>query len=234
MQATHDAPAAKTGRGPCDCRLIRFLESSIGKKMMVAAAGLLLAGFLITHLAGNLFLFVGDTAFNHYANTLAHNPFLPLAEAGLVVLFLVHIALSVRAVLANRAARPIGYEAYTDKGNRTAGSRTMAVSGSLILLFLIVHIKTFRFAAPELREASLFKVVIDWFHNPLYAGFYVLALVALGLHLSHGVQSAFQTLGLNHPRYTPLIKKIGLAFAVLIAIGFMSMPIYFGFLGGAK
>lgn len=231
MQTT-EAPVAAKCRP--DCRVLEFLESSIGKKMMVALAGLLLCGFLLMHLAGNLFLFVGDKAFNHYAEMLEKNPLLPVAEIGLVVLFLIHIALSVRARMANAAARPIGYEAVADKGGRTPGSRTMAVSGSLLLLFIIVHIKTFRFAPEELRETNIYKVVTDWFHNPLYAGFYVLALIGLGLHLSHGFQSAFQTLGINHPRYTPTIRKVGLAFAVLVALGFMSMPIYFGFLGGAK
>ncbi len=213
---------------------LQFIESSIGKKVMVALAGILLCGFLVMHLAGNLFLFVGDTAFNHYAEMIEKNPLLPLAEIGLVVLFLIHIILSLRARWANNAARPIGYEYSSTKGARTPGSRTMALTGTLVLAFLIVHLRTFRFAPEEMRETNIYKVVVDWFHNPYYAGFYVLALVGLGLHLSHGFQSAFQTLGLNHPRYTPAIRKIGVAFAVLVALGFMSMPIYFGFLGGAK
>ena len=116
----------------CTCRVFEFLESSIGKKIMVALAGLLLCGFLITHLAGNMFLFVGGSAFNHYAEILESNPLLPLAEGGLFVLFLIHIALSVRARLANMAARPIGYQTVADKGARTPGSRTMAVGGALI------------------------------------------------------------------------------------------------------
>jgi succinate dehydrogenase / fumarate reductase cytochrome b subunit len=211
-----------------------FLESSIGKKIMVALAGLFLSVFLLVHLAGNLFLFSGSRAFNRYASLLEHNELLPVAEIGLVVLFLIHIALAVRAWFANRAARPVGYQVYAGKGARTPGSRSMAVTGTLVLAFLIVHLKTFRFAPEAVREADLYALVVHWFRNPWYSAFYVLALGGLGLHLSHGVQSAFQTLGLNHPRYTPLIKKLGLAFAVLVAIGFMSMPIYFGFLGGAK
>src|SRR5580658_5847870 len=95
----------------CSCRVIEFLESSIGKKMMVGLTGLLLCGFLITHLAGNLFLFVGSASFNRYAEFLESQALLPLAEGGLLVLFLIHIALSVRARLINAAARPIGYEA---------------------------------------------------------------------------------------------------------------------------
>ncbi|MDE2491568.1 MAG: succinate dehydrogenase cytochrome b subunit [Elusimicrobia bacterium] len=232
MQAT-EAPAAKSCAA-CDCRAIEFLESSIGKKIMVALAGLFLSFFLVVHLAGNLFLFGGAPAFNHYASLLEHNELLPVAEIGLVVLFLIHILLAIRATWINRAARPVGYAVYRGKGARTAGSKTMIWTGLLLLAFLIVHLKSFRFAPEAVREADLYALVVHAFRNPWYSGFYVLALVGLGVHLSHGIQSGFQTLGLNHPRYTPWIKRLGLALAVLLALGFMSMPIYFGFLGGAK
>ncbi|MFI5344802.1 MAG: succinate dehydrogenase cytochrome b subunit [Elusimicrobiota bacterium] len=231
MQAT-EAPSAE--KCCSDCRAIQFLESSIGKKIMVALAGLLLCGFLITHLAGNLFLFVGGSAFNRYAEILESNPLLPFAEGGLFVLFMIHIALSVRARMANMSARPTGYQVTADKGARTPGSRTMAVSGSLILLFIIIHIATIKFQVGGAKGPNLYAHVTGWFANPLYAGFYVLALIGVGLHLSHGVQSAFQTFGLNHPRYSPLIKKAGLAFAVVMALAFASMPLYFCFVGGAK
>lgn len=226
--------AAPDTSSKCSCRVLEFLDSSIGKKIMVAIAGLLLCGFLITHLAGNLFLFVGATQFNRYAEFLESQALLPLAEAGLFVLFLIHIALSVRARMANMAARPVGYQVSADKGARTPGSRTMAVGGSLILLFIIIHVATIKYQVGGAMGTTLYDHVTGWFHNPLYAGFYVLAMIALGLHLSHGVQSAFQTLGVNHPRYTPAIKKLSLAFAVVIALGFAVMPIYFCFIGGAK
>ena len=228
MEATPDCSSK------CTCRVFEFLESSIGKKIMVALTGLLLCGFLITHLAGNLFLFVGATQFNRYAEFLESQALLPLAEGGLVVLFLIHIALSIRARLANAAARPIGYEAVADKGARTPGSRTMMIGGSLLLLFIIIHVATIKYQVGGAKGATLYSHVTGWFANPLYAGFYVLAMIALGLHLSHGVQSAFQSLGINHPRYTPLIKKAGLAFAAVMALAFASMPVYFFFAGGCK
>jgi succinate dehydrogenase / fumarate reductase cytochrome b subunit len=228
MEATPDSSSK------CSCRVIEFLESSIGKKMMVALAGLLLCGFLITHLAGNLFLFVGATAFNRYAQFLESQALLPLAEGGLLVLFLIHIALSVRARMADAAARPVGYQVSADKGARTAGSRTMTVSGSLILLFIIIHVATIKYQVGGAMGTTLYDHVTGWFRNPLYAGFYVLAMIGLGLHLSHGVQSSFQTFGVNHPRYTPAIKKLGFAFAAIIALAFASMPLYFCFVGGAK
>ena len=226
--------AAPDSSSKCSCREIEFLESSIGKKIMVALAGLLLCGFLITHLAGNMFLFVGANQFYHYAEFLEGQALLPLAEAGLFLLFLIHIALSVRARFANAAARPVGYQVAADKGARTAGSRTMAVGGSLILLFIIIHVATIKYQVGGAMGTTLYGHVTTWFRNPLYAGFYVLAMIALGLHLSHGVQSAFQTLGVNHPRYTPAIKKLSLAFAVIVAVLFASMPLYFCFVGGAK
>jgi succinate dehydrogenase / fumarate reductase cytochrome b subunit len=215
---------------------MEFLDSSIGKKMMVALAGLLLCGFLITHLAGNLFLFVGGAAFNRYAEMLESNPLIPFAEAGLLVLFLIHIALSVRARMANMAARPTGYAVSADKGARTPGSRTMAATGSLILLFVVVHVATIKYQVGGSKGPTLFDHLTGWFANPLYSGFYVLALIGVGLHLSHGVQSSLQTFGVNHPRYTPALKKLGFAFAAVIALAFASMPIYFGFFyhGGAK
>ena len=219
----------------CCGRIFEFLESSIGKKIMVAAAGLLLCGFLVTHLAGNLLMFVGGDAFNRYAEALEHNPLLPVAEIGLVGLFLLHIVLSARATMANRAARPVAYESYKGKGARTPGSRTMAITGTLILAFVIIHVATFKFkqfggfkGLPG--EEGLFAHVLGWFSNPWYSAFYVLAVGGVGLHLSHGVQSAAQTFGLNHPRYTPLIRKAGLAFAGAMFLGFASLPVYFGFL----
>lgn len=214
----------------CCGRLLEFLDSSIGKKITVALAGLLLVGFLITHLAGNLLLFVGESAFNRYAEAIEHNPLLPLAEIGLVGLFLVHIVMSARATLANRAARPEGYQVYKGRGARTPGSRTMAVTGTLILLFVVIHVATMKFKVGGPRGEELYQHVVNWFANPLYSTFYVLAVLGVGLHLSHGLQSALQTFGVNHPRYTPLIKKAGLGLAALITLGFASMPLYFGFI----
>ncbi|OGR93288.1 MAG: hypothetical protein A2V88_16425 [Elusimicrobia bacterium RBG_16_66_12] len=196
---------------------------------MIALAGFLLCGFLITHLAGNMFMFGGANAFNHYAEALESNPFLPLAEIGLAALFLLHIALTIRAKFANMAARPVAYEVYQGKGARTPGSSTMAATGALILAFIVIHVATLKFEVGGSKGPDLFAHVTGWFKNPLYAGFYILAVAGVGLHLSHGVQSAIQTLGVSHPRYTPMFRKLGLLFAVAISVGFASLPIYFGF-----
>ncbi len=211
--------------------IVGFFNSSLGKKLLVGSAGLLLCGFLVVHLAGNLFLFVGEGAFNHYAEKLAGNPLLPIAELGLLALFLLHIVVASKVRWENSQARPVSYEVYEEKGGRTLGSKTMSYTAGIVLLFLIIHLKTFRFGDDK---DGLYRLVVDWFKNPLYSGFYVVAVLGLGLHLSHGIQSALQTLGVSHPKYKWYLKRAGYAFAVLVTIGFASMPLYFGFLGGAK
>jgi succinate dehydrogenase / fumarate reductase cytochrome b subunit len=218
---------------PCG-RVFEFLDSSIGKKMTVGLAGLLLVGFLITHLAGNLFLFAGPNAFNHYAETLEANPLLPIAEAGLVFLFIVHILMSLSARWKNHVARPVKYEAYASKGGRTPGSRSMAVTGIVILVFIIIHVATFKFEVGGPKGENLYEHVTNWFTHPAYALFYVVAVLGVGLHLSHGVQSALQTFGVNHPRWTPLLKKAGLGLSALLTLGFASLPLYFLLRGGAR
>jgi succinate dehydrogenase / fumarate reductase, cytochrome b subunit len=203
------------------CKLCGFFTSSIGKKFLVGGAGLLLCGFLVTHLAGNLLLFVSEGAFNNYAKTLESNPLLPIAELGLAGLFLAHIVFSLWGRWQNKAARPVAYEVEKAKGGRTPGSRTMTWTALLVLAFIIIHIKTFKFGE---HGESLYNLVMTSFANPLYSGFYVVAMLGLMLHLSHGVQSAFQTFGLNHPKYTPWIKRGGLVFALVIAGGFALIP----------
>lgn len=211
--------------------LCDWAHSSIGRKFMVGAAGLLLCGFLVTHLAGNLLLLAGEGTYNHYASILEANPLLPLAEIILAALFLLHILASLIVTYQNRRARPVAYEIRNSKGGSTVGSSTMIYSGLLVLVFLIIHIKTFKFGD---ASEGLFKLVMAAFRNKYYALFYVLAMGALSLHLSHGFQSAFQTFGVNHPKYTPLIKRAGLAFALAIALGFAILPVWAYVKGGCR
>lgn len=198
---------------------------------MVAAAGLLLCGFLVTHLAGNLLLFAGQDVFNRYANTLETNPLLLPAEVILAALFLIHAAVSLILRWQNKQARPVAYAESRGKGGRTPGSKTMAYTGVLVLAFLIVHIKSFKFGD---KSDGLFQLVMASFRNPLYSSFYVIAMAGLGLHLSHGFQSAFNTLGLSHPKYTPLVKRAGLLFSAAIALGFALLPLWAYFIVGGR
>ena len=205
--------------------LTRTARSSIGRKALVALTGLALIGFLIAHLAGNMTFYADSdgAAFDGYAHTLESNPLLPLAEIGLIVLFLAHIGMAVRLTIENRKARPQAYMVKKSHGGRTPGSRTMVVTGILILLFVILHLFHFRFQKSE--DVSLAALVRFELSKPLASAAYVVGILALGLHLSHAFQSALQTLGLNHPKYTPLIKKVSVGLAILLTVGFLSFPI---------
>jgi len=210
--------------------LIRIAQSSIGRKAVVALTGLALIGFLIAHLAGNLTYFADSdgAAFDAYAETLGSNPLLPIAEVGLTLLFLVHIGLALRLSMENRKARPQGYQVRGNKGARTPGSRTMVLTGILVLLFLILHI--FHFRLQKADGVSMAALVEFELSKPLAATAYVVGILALGLHLSHAFQSALQTLGLNHPKYTPIVRVVGLGLAGVLCLGFLLFPllVFFG------
>ncbi|MFA6003041.1 MAG: succinate dehydrogenase cytochrome b subunit [Elusimicrobiota bacterium] len=215
--------------------LFDFLNSSIGKKITIGLAGLCLCGFLGPHLMGNLLLFAGPAQFNAYARILTHNPLIPLAELGLLGLFLLHITVTLYARWQNWQARPIGYENCVSKGGRTIGSRTMIYTAFFLLAFLVFHVATFKYGLGSgIDKEQLFERVMEFFRQPLIAGFYILAMAALGLHLSHGCQSACQTLGIDHPKYTPGIKIAGALFAAAIAGAFAVIPIWACFWGGAR
>ncbi|HVE14383.1 MAG TPA: succinate dehydrogenase cytochrome b subunit [Elusimicrobiota bacterium] len=209
-----------------DCKF----STSIGKKQVVAVTGLLLCGFLVSHLAGNLLMLKSGQAFDHYAEFLEEHPLLIPAELGLAFVFLAHIFVGLRLAWQNRAARPERYEVTACAGGRTPGSSTMKYTGLFTLVFLMAHIYTFKIQHPE--DTSLFAWVMGWFHYLSYTAFYVLAMLSLGLHLSHGVWSSFQTLGVNNPRYSPYIRFGGVAFAALMAVGFGMLPVWAHFLRG--
>src|SRR5262245_8333864 len=129
---------------PC-MNLLRYFNSSVGKKFIMAVTGLLLSGFLVVHLAGNLLLLKGEAVFNHYAEALEANPALPIAEIALAAIFVFHIIVGLKLAFENKQARPTPYEVSASKGGKTFASLTMPYTGSLLLVFLFVHLKTFRF-----------------------------------------------------------------------------------------
>ncbi|MCM2279494.1 MAG: succinate dehydrogenase cytochrome b subunit [Oligoflexia bacterium] len=195
--------------------------------------GLAWSLFVLMHMAANLLIFVSPKAYNAYSHVLISNPFIYVAEAGLVLLLLIHVYNAIKLTLENRAAR--GERAFlTTSGAKgvSSASKTMAAQGSLILVFTILHLITFKYGTVYMASydgvvmRDLHRLVLEVFQSPGYVGWYVVALVALGFHLSHGFQSSFQSLGLNHPRYTPAIKKIGLFYAVIVAAGFIAQPVY--------
>lgn len=206
-------------------RLGRFLRSSIGRKFLMSLTGAALMGFVLVHLLGNLTLFADSSGevFDSYAHAIESNPLLPLAEIGLAVLFVVHIALGIRLALDNRDARPARYKELQAHGGRTLASLTMPVTGVLVLIFLVVHLLDFRLA--ERDPDGLAAMVVTRLESPLAALVYGAGVLALGVHLWHAFQSAFQSLGLFHPRYRDLIRNAGRAFAVLVAVGFAAFPV---------
>ena len=209
------------------------LGSSIMKKQIVALTGVLLCGFLVCHLLGNLLLFVGDEAFNLYAHKLTSTPLIYGAEAILGLIFLTHLGLTLKLTLENRAARGSSYH-FKQKTGRGASfaSSTMPYTGFLILVFAIFHIKALKFGPVYYQTydgvviRDLFRTCLEYFSNPLAVIWYVLAMVVLACHTYHGFWSAFQSLGINHPQYTPLIRGFSRFYAVSMGVGFSLLPIY--------
>ncbi len=220
--------------------LSESLNSSIGKKFIMALTGLALILFLIIHLAGNLTLFGGEEAFNSYVSTLdGVKPLVRVIEVILLAVFLGHIINGIRLTIENRSARPVGYAVNGSRTNTTVYSRTMILTGSIVFIFLVMHLATFwadfnLSGAHETAEPQYYKIVVDWFQSPVYSIAYVISVLLLGFHLNHGFQSAFQTFGWNHKRYFPFIKKLGTVYSFIMAIGFASIPIYFLFFYGGN
>lgn len=209
-----------------------FMNSSIGKKFIMAVTGILLILFLIIHLAGNLTLFFGEDTFNNYVSTLEIvKPVVRVIEIILSLIFLFHIFYGIRLYIENKKASPKKYKVNASSESSTVYSRTMFISGSIVLIFLVMHLSTlwYAFNFGTHSEHSYYEIVVEWFSYPVYSLFYVLAMILLGFHLNHGFQSAFQTFGWNHKKYTPFIKKIGTLYALVMTVGFASMPVYFLF-----
>lgn len=177
-------------------------------------------------------MYVGKDAFNHYADALAGFEFIKLMEIGMIVIFLVHIATSAKLTIENNNARSEKYVVQANAGASTWMSSHMFHTGSIILVFVIVHLWTFKFGewsneAHAVTSTTLYDLVVGWFGNVYYSAFYIIAMILLGMHLNHAFQSAFQTLGLNHKKYTPAIKLVGKWYSVLVALGFASFPAIF-------
>lgn len=217
---------------------LRALSSSIGSKLLIALTGIGLFIFLVAHLSGNLLFIVGPDAFNEYSHALISNPLIYVVEAGLVVLFLLHIYKTVRLYAGAKSARPVAYarKDWTGAPNsrKTWASTSMIFTGLILLAFVVLHLRTFKFGAWYDLEGGmrdLYTLQLEVFSRPGYVAFYMVSMVIVGFHLWHGVASAVQSLGIDHPRYTPRILWIGRALAVLIAGGFFILPIYTYLLG---
>jgi succinate dehydrogenase / fumarate reductase cytochrome b subunit len=211
-----------------------FFSTSIGTKVLIALTGLALVGFLVVHLAGNLLLFAGPAAFNHYAHSLTSKKvLLYAAEAGLVALFALHAWNAVTTTWRNRKARGTAYQRKERAGapsRKGLASSTMIWSGLFVLVFLVLHLKTFKYGpwytvADDAAVRDLYRLTVEVFSRPLYVGYYVLAMAVLGLHLWHGFASAFQSLGVDHPGLTGKILRLGMVVAVVLGLGFAIIPV---------
>ena len=217
--------ASATGLAPP--RAASFWSTSNGKKAVMAVTGVGLAGFTLAHLAGNLQIFLGPDKFNSYALTLRELPALTwTVRALLIVAVLLHVWSSLKLAVLRAEARPRDYARFRSAGS-TYSARTMYMSGPIIGAFVIYHLMQFTFGVggTPYDELDAYGNVIAGFRVPAVSAFYILAMLLLCMHLRHGLWSIFQTLGVNHPRHTPRLKRLATIAALFIFFGFVSIPI---------
>jgi succinate dehydrogenase / fumarate reductase, cytochrome b subunit len=212
----------------------RVFSSSVGTKLLIGLTGIALFAYMLLHLVGNAIIFFGPNAFNEYSHQLISNPLIVPIEIGLLLVFLLHIYKTVTMWMRNKAARPVGYQKKELAGHtsrKSFASSTMIASGLIIAFFVMVHVKQFKFGTFYLAAGSesvrdLYRTELEVFRNPLWVVFYVLGTLLVGLHLRHGIASAFQSLGLDHPRYTKRLVLSGIGLAILIGGGLAVIPVW--------
>jgi succinate dehydrogenase / fumarate reductase cytochrome b subunit len=201
-------------------------------KLLIGITGLALVLYLLIHVVGNLMIFGGPAFYNKYAYTLESNPLLPVIEIGLLLLFAIHIYKTIAMFLGNQQARPVRYVQKKNAGapsRKTFASSTMILSGLWLLVFLVIHVQAFRFGNEYEWAAGgrdLYRQEMENLSNPLVVLFYVLSMVVVGSHLWHGASSAFQSLGLDNPKWTPRFRIAGKIFAVAVAGAFIVIALW--------
>ena len=223
--------------------LSNFFTSSIGRKLVMSLTGLFLILFLVVHLVGNLQLLANDggESFNSYAYFMTTNPLIKFMSYGLYFFILLHAFLGIMIWWKNRAAKGSSY-VVSSNVNVTWASKNMAILGTLILAFIFIHMGDFWYKMKftdqlamvsvngmEAQVKDLYSQVAFTFSKPLMVVAYVIGMIVLALHLWHGFQSAFQTLGLNHPKYTPIIKTLGKYYSIIIPLAYAIIPLYYFF-----
>jgi succinate dehydrogenase / fumarate reductase cytochrome b subunit len=218
----------------------RVFDTSVGTKILIGVTGFLLFLYLILHIGGNLMVFLGPDTFNDYSHVLLSNPLIVPIEIGLLLVFLLHIYKTVRMVLANRLARPVAYRQKKYAGapsRKSLASSTMILSGLWLLVFVVLHVRAFKFGTEHETAAGvrdLYRLEMENFRNPLTVAFYVLSMIIVGSHLWHGASSAFQSLGADHPKWTPRVLLVGKVSAIAIAGGFVVIALWAYFTGGGR
>jgi succinate dehydrogenase / fumarate reductase cytochrome b subunit len=216
---------------------VRYLSSAIGRKQIMGITGLVWSGFVLMHMAGNLLIVAGPNVYNKYGHAIVSNPLLYVAEVLLLVALIAHVIDGVLVTIKNKAARPQKYSMPTN-GAKSARfqSKWMIFHGSLILVFIILHLITFKYG-PGIYEGytttidgvqmrDLYRLITEVFKSPGYLVWYTIAMVVVGLHLSHGLYSSFASLGIYHPKLSPVLSKFGYVYALIVALGFIVPPIY--------
>jgi len=204
-----------------------FYESVIGKKAVMAVTGLILCGFVLVHMIGNLQLFQGPEKLNHYAELLRISmPLLWTARIVLLLCVFLHILSAYQLWTLKRAARPVDYVRKSSIAT-TYAARTMLVSGPILLAFIVYHILHFTTgqAHSSFQPGNVYANVVSGFQNPLASIFYMIANILLATHLYHGVWSMFQTMGVNHPKYTPKLRLLAKLYGIVVGVGNVSMPL---------
>lgn len=210
--------------------IISFFTSSLGKKLIMALTGLFLITFLIIHLIGNSFLLLNDggESFTNFVIFMEENPVIKISAYILYLGFLIHILQGILIWFSNKKAKGGSYAVSTN-ANASFFSKHMFWFGIVILIFLVLHLANFWFGLKithEFTDHELYEKVIHAFKNPVYIVVYELGTIALFMHLRHGFQSAFQTLGLNHLKWTPIIKCLGNIYSIIVPLGFFIIPLY--------
>ena len=222
--------------------LTKALNSQVGRKFLTGITGLLLVFFVIFHLAGNLAIFGDPNAMNSYSKFLhSFGPLLWVARIGLLAAFLIHAWIGVSIWWNKRKARPQKYTIYSSKGGPSKqglSSRSMIFTGVVLFVFVIIHVNTFALADLEMitvdgeQFKDLKSVVVETFQDPVYAFGYTFVMILLGAHLGHGIWSAFTSLTMKSQKMSGVIYSIGVVMAILLAVGFLFIPLYIYFGGG--
>jgi succinate dehydrogenase / fumarate reductase, cytochrome b subunit len=212
-------------------------SSSVAEKLLIAVTGIALFLYLVVHLLGNTVLFLGPSTFNGYAHALISNPLVVPVELGLAAIFILHSWKTAVMWWRNRGARPERYRRKRWAGSpsrKSLASSTMIYTGTLLAIFVVVHVRAFKYgpAAEVAGRRDLYGLLVTFFQDPRHVVLYEICLVLLGFHLWHGFSSAIESLGGDDPRYTPKVLLLGKVLAVVMAGGFLCIPLWAFFLGG--
>lgn len=211
-----------------------FLKSTVGRKYIMGLTGLVWLGFVLTHMAGNMLILVGADAYNVYGHAIVSNkPLLYAAESILILALVTHVFTAIGLTIQNRKSRPERYLVVPngEKGSSLA-SKTMAIQGSIILAFIILHLITFKYGAEYsttvdgVQMRDLHKLVLEVFKQPGYVAWYFVSLFLLMFHLSHGAHSIFQSFGILERKMQKSLKKFAWIYSAIVAGGFLSQPFY--------